>query len=445
MRNEKLEEAYECALRWHQHQRRKGTEIPYISHLMQVAGLVLEAGGDEEQAIAGFLHDAVEDADNVEEARLRKEEIEQRFGPRVLRLVLGCTDGNPEEKEEMQWRERKDRYLRHLRDAERDVALVSMCDKMHNARAILHDLRVEGPGLWDRFNAGKSGSLWYYRKLAHAYNARGDLPYESDFDRLVRAIERESERGSRKHLLDWVESPRFPLRMNRMLEPTGARVTDSDVWQPTGWGHPDEAKLHQWGSEVLPDTVDWDRLLSWWLKHSSGANVPNWDWASTCEVDGQRGLVLVEAKAHASELKDDGKGPPDPESRGSRENHEQIGRAIAEARMALEREIPEIGISRDRSYQLSNRIAHAWWLANHGIPVVLVYLGFLQADDVSDLGETFDGDDEWRRVVIEHAAGVLPANSFERWIPSGASRFTVAVRSVPREGLEQQVMEAKEV
>lgn len=433
MRHEKLSEAYECALRWHERQRRKGTAIPYISHLMQVSGLVLEAGGDEDQAIAGFLHDAVEDADTVEEAHARQEEIERRFGSRVLRLVLGCTDGDPEEKEELRWRARKERYLRHLRDAGDDVALVSICDKIHNARSILHDLRNEGPSLWDRFNAGKSGSLWYYRELARTYDAKPGLPYREDFDRLVRSIERESERGSRRHLLDWLGSPRFLPRMNRLLEQTGARVTDSDTWRPSGWLDHSEPKLHEWGKEVLPGAVNWDELLSWWLQHPKGANVPNWDWASTCEIDGEPGLVLVEAKAHANELKPGGKGPPDAESRGSLENHERIGQAIAEARNALEVEMPGIAISRDRDYQLSNRVAHAWWLANHGLPVVLLYLGFLEAGDVADIGEVFSDAAEWRRVLLDHAAGVVPEDGFERWIPCGTGRFIVAVRSVPRD------------
>ncbi len=425
-----FDRALELAHRYHRTQLRKGTGIPYVAHLLQVAGLVLEAGGTEAQAIAGLLHDAIEDADTVREAREREREIGASFGEDVLRMVRGCTDGDPGEKDELPWRERKRRYLEHLREADPDTLLVSICDKVHNARAILRDLREAGPSLWDRFNAGKGGSLWYYRALVDAYASHGSIPYLDDFRQLVAAIERESERGSRRHLLDWVESPRFVPRLNRLLSDTGAAVTDADVWRPTGWRDPAEAKLHEWGPEVLGDAVAWDELASWWLAHLKGANVPNWDLAATCGIDGGKGLVLVEAKAHDRELKNAGKGAPDPGSEKSAENHERIGRAIDQAREALRGEVPSIAISRDRHYQLSNRVAHAWWLASRGLSVVLVYLGFLNADDVADLGEPFDSDEHWRQVFRAHAAAVFPEGAMERWIPCGRGRFMVAVRSV---------------
>ncbi len=292
-----FDDALRLAHDYHRTQLRKGTNIPYFSHLIQVAGLVVEAGGDETQAIAALLHDAIEDSDTVEAAREREREIESRFGPRVLELVKGCTDGDPAEKKDLSWRDRKERYLAHLRRVEDELALISICDKLHNARAILHDLRQSGRDVWKRFNVGQSDTLWYYRELSRAYDSRPGLPFADEFREVVQTIVRDSERGSRKHLLDWLESPRFVPQLNRLLEDTGALVSDMDAWAPTGWSHPEEPRLDRWGPMVLPDLVDWEGLRSWWLVHERGANVPNWDLAATCKIDGQTGLVLVEAKA----------------------------------------------------------------------------------------------------------------------------------------------------
>ncbi|MDI3309273.1 MAG: HD domain-containing protein, partial [Acetobacteraceae bacterium] len=129
----RLSEAASFALSIHAEQKRKGTDLPYISHLLSVAGLVLEHGGDEEQAMAGLLHDAIEDCGAEHEAAIR-----DRFGERVARIVRACTDADTKPKPP--WRVRKQAYLRHLEQADTDVLLVSCCDKLHNARAILSDL-----------------------------------------------------------------------------------------------------------------------------------------------------------------------------------------------------------------------------------------------------------------------------------------------------------------
>ncbi len=134
-------EALSFALDRHRNQARKGTTIPYIAHLLQVCGLVLEAGGDEDQAIAALLHDAIEDAPAGEAGRVRRE-IRGRFGGRVLRIVEACTDADVQPKPP--WRQRKETYLHHARDLEDDALLVASADKLHNARAILRDLRDRG-------------------------------------------------------------------------------------------------------------------------------------------------------------------------------------------------------------------------------------------------------------------------------------------------------------
>jgi GTP pyrophosphokinase len=157
-----LADAAALAFRLHAEQRRKGTAIPYLAHLMAVSALVLEHGGDEEQAVAALLHDVIEDCGTEHEAT-----ITAQFGPRVAAIVRACTDAETFPKPP--WRARKEAYLAHLDHAGPDALLVSACDKVHNARAIVEDLREHGPAMMSRFNAGLDGTLWYYRSLADAF------------------------------------------------------------------------------------------------------------------------------------------------------------------------------------------------------------------------------------------------------------------------------------
>jgi (p)ppGpp synthase/HD superfamily hydrolase len=136
---------------------RKGTKIPYVAHLLGVASLALEYGANEEEAIAALLHDAVED----QKATLQ--EIREHFGDALADIVDGCSDTDVTPKPP--WRERKEAYIAHLRDASPSVRLVSAADKLHNARAILRDYRNKREALWKRFNGGRDGTLWYYREL----------------------------------------------------------------------------------------------------------------------------------------------------------------------------------------------------------------------------------------------------------------------------------------
>ncbi len=138
----RFEDALAYAARLHAGQRRKGTDIPYVSHLLAVASLAIENGADEDEAIAALLHDAVED----QGGRRRLHAIRRRYGARVAELVAGCTDADVTPKPP--WRQRKVRYLEHLRTASPSVRLVSACDKLHNARAILADYRRLGDALW---------------------------------------------------------------------------------------------------------------------------------------------------------------------------------------------------------------------------------------------------------------------------------------------------------
>ena len=160
-------EALAYAVDLHKHQRRKGTPIPYVSHLLAVCSLVLEHGGDEDCAIAALLHDAVED----QGGDATRATIQQNFGMQVAAIVDGCTDAD--EVPKPPWHERKEAYIAHLAHAQPDVLLVSLSDKVHNARAILMDFRSVGDAVWDRFSSGKTGTLWYYRTLVRAFHDAG--------------------------------------------------------------------------------------------------------------------------------------------------------------------------------------------------------------------------------------------------------------------------------
>ncbi len=169
----RLIQAFQFAAHEHQCQLRKGTTIPYISHLMSVSALVMENGGDEDQAIAGLLHDVIEDADPPSSVPQIRKAIEEQFGARVLRLVEGCTDGEADANgQKAPWRERKEQYLAHLQHEPAELLLVSCCDKLHNARAILTDLTTLGNEMFERFTGKQDGTLWYYRTLVTIFQNR---------------------------------------------------------------------------------------------------------------------------------------------------------------------------------------------------------------------------------------------------------------------------------
>src|SRR5712692_5882961 len=150
----------------HAGQERKASMIPYIAPVIGVASVVLEAGGDEDLAIAALLHDVVEDCGGAPMLK----EVRRRFGKRVAKVVEGCTDADTYPKPP--WRERKENYLRHLRKADLDTRLVSAADKLHNVRSILTDYWDVGESIWARFNGGRDGTLWYYRVLLDEFLRR---------------------------------------------------------------------------------------------------------------------------------------------------------------------------------------------------------------------------------------------------------------------------------
>jgi GTP pyrophosphokinase len=176
-------DAMRYALQLHAAQLRKGTQVPYMAHLLGVASLALEHGADEDEAIAALLHDAVEDQGGLP----TRAEIARRFGERVAAIVDGCTDADTTPKPP--WRPRKEAYIAHLPHAGPSVRLVSAADKLHNARAIVRDVRAGGEAVWSRFNGGKDGTLWYYRALADAFNTLGPAALADELARTVAEME----------------------------------------------------------------------------------------------------------------------------------------------------------------------------------------------------------------------------------------------------------------
>ncbi|HEY8178632.1 MAG TPA: HD domain-containing protein [Candidatus Limnocylindria bacterium] len=183
--SERLIDALGVAARLHAGQRRKGSDIPYLSHLLGTCGIALDYGAGEDEAIAALLHDVIEDVQPTADARAAV----AAFGPEVLRIVEGCTDSDTHPKPP--WRERKEAYVARVADDDAPILLVSAADKLHNSRSIVSDLRRFGTATWDRFTGRRDGSLWYYRALVDAFRANpAHLPELVDeLDRTVSEME----------------------------------------------------------------------------------------------------------------------------------------------------------------------------------------------------------------------------------------------------------------
>jgi (p)ppGpp synthase/HD superfamily hydrolase len=180
--SERFLAAVDVASEIHGHERRLGTRIPYMAHLLVVAGLVLEDGGGETDAIGAMLHDAVEDGGGLPAL----EHIRSRFGDRVAEIVLACSDTLDAE-DRRGWRERKAAYLEHLDEVSDDAVLrVVLADKVNNARSIVRDYRAEGGALWERFtNRTADDQLWYYEELLGYFTRRRDGPLVEDLREAV--------------------------------------------------------------------------------------------------------------------------------------------------------------------------------------------------------------------------------------------------------------------
>jgi (p)ppGpp synthase/HD superfamily hydrolase len=178
---DRFRDAVALAEEVHGRQRRSGTEVPYLAHLLVVTGLVLEDGGDEDEAVAAMLHDSVEEGGG----RHMLDRIGERFGPRVAAIVEACSDSV--EEEDWPWIERKRRYLEHLPEIEDEGALrVSLADKLNNARSVVRDYREEGDALWERFTEKTAREqLWYYERLLAFFQRERPGPLTEDLAQSV--------------------------------------------------------------------------------------------------------------------------------------------------------------------------------------------------------------------------------------------------------------------
>ena len=187
---DRFAEAVRYASELHRDQGRKSTNIPYVAHLLGVASLVLDQGGDEDEAIAALLHDALEDQGD----KTSEDEIRQRFNDKVARIVVACSDFIGEGKKP-DWQTRKERYLAHLNEQPTEVHRVSLADKLHNARAIVADLRVSGDSVWDRFTGDPRQQAWYYSSLLEVFRRRHDSPLVEELGAVVAELVARAERA----------------------------------------------------------------------------------------------------------------------------------------------------------------------------------------------------------------------------------------------------------
>jgi len=195
--DERFRAALGLAAVLHHRQVRKGTKIPYVAHLLQVAATVLDHGGDGDEAAAALLHDAAEDQGG--EPTLRR--IEEACGARVASIVRECSDSLAEDDSKKDpWRVRKERYLAHLASSSVSARLVSAADKLHNCRSTARDWRREGDALWRRFNAGMDDQLWYHRAVVERLRASDPAPnlaeLVDELDDAVTDLEMLASRGS---------------------------------------------------------------------------------------------------------------------------------------------------------------------------------------------------------------------------------------------------------
>jgi len=243
---------------------------------------------------------------------------------------------------------------------------------------------------------------------------------------LIERLKPKERRGSkpRCHLLTHGFPEAVAARLTALVAPF-ASVAPSDRWMPQGFADLEEAQLHK-SPRLLPPAIS-TRLGKWWLPADrQEARTPNFDIASTCTIESAPGLLLVEAKAHETELVKEAAGrrlavDDSPERKAS---HATIGTAIDLARIGLETATQlKWQISRDSHYQMSNRFAWSWKLAELGIPVILVYLGFLKANDMSKPGEVpFANADAWKTTVSLHSAPLFPVEVWDRrWTVNGLS------------------------
>ena len=255
----------------------------------------------------------------------------------------------------------------------------------------------------------------------------------------LRQLGKRQRRGSRPRCLLLMDGSRGEVasRLTRLLDLPDVAVSSRDRWNPYGkpawedgsWDlEPTTEVILSKPNDLVSPSIQ-RQLQTWWLAVPKGANAPNWDIASTCQVRGEPGLLLIEAKAHGKELSTTGKSRPT--TPNGWKNHEQIGVAIAEAaarfRIATGK---RWDMSRDYHYQLSNRFAWSWKLTSLGVPVVLLYLGFLNAQDMTGEGPVFRSEQDWIRALKARGRHVVDETCWEEWLDFAGVPFIALIRGI---------------
>jgi hypothetical protein len=233
-------------------------------------------------------------------------------------------------------------------------------------------------------------------------------------------VETEPHRGSRARCLGLTES--VADRLHKIVKPHATVEAERANYFPKGRERPHEAKLGE--TDGLLSDENREAVTAWWLAVRPGANTPNWDIASTCVVDSRQGLILVEAKAHYGELGSGGGAAKNPQ------NELRIRDAIAEANQNLNRISSGWNLTANSHYQLCNRFAWGWKVASLGVPVILVYLGFLNVEDMPEC-RVFKTDQEWKSAVLKHAEGIVPSAAWEQTLDVNGTPLVPLIRSWP--------------
>lgn len=221
----------------------------------------------------------------------------------------------------------------------------------------------------------------------------------------------------------------FASCLNALIAPHGTIAPTTDYWMPLGFLAPSEAKIGQ--SEMFLSEVQRKDLRSWWLATGNNPNIPNWDLVSTCSIAGRKGLVVVEAKAHVSEFE------MSPKKRGpdtNEQNEARIRTAILEADTALNRQLPGFALSIDTHYQISNRFAWSWKIASLGVPVILVYLGFLDAAELAGK-KTLPTGETWSQAVLARSEGIIPAEAWSARFDVNGTPLRALIRAIEVHGV----------
>ena len=237
-------------------------------------------------------------------------------------------------------------------------------------------------------------------------------------------------RGSQKHILDLLDSSRLFQILNDLFADTDVQFRDDENCQPRGRKIPEEWTLRKFCKKYYNGQFDYQAFDNWWVPDQY--RNPQWDLLATCTIKDKAGILLVEAKANDKELVTEGKEFDVKASEQSKINYAKIGNCIAEAAQGLNKHIGDVYISKDTHYQLSNRVASAWKLAQCGLPTVLLYLGFTGDEGIRDAGEPFADDNHWQRVMGVYMAGVLPLHFPNKLIDvEGRATMQMFVKSLP--------------